>query len=82
MAILAMQPDENLTATGYRGKTLASVFLIPIVWSWTFARKANVSNLILGHFSNRYNSTELFKEEASKIFPKVELASEGKIFTL
>lgn len=45
------------------------------------ARAANVSTLILGHYSTRYESTALFKEEAGEVFPKVELAEDGKIFS-
>lgn len=46
----------------------------------TIAEKANVNNLILGHYSTRYNSLELFKEEAETIFPNVFLADDGKVF--
>jgi ribonuclease Z len=44
------------------------------------ARKANVKQLILGHYSTRYPSLELFHEEASSIFPDVHLADDGKVF--
>lgn len=45
------------------------------------AREANVSTLILGHYSTRYESIALFKEEAREVFPKVELADDGKVFS-
>jgi ribonuclease Z len=48
----------------------------------TIAREANVKKLILGHFSTRYESITLFKEEAQTVFQDVELADDGKIFTL
>lgn len=48
----------------------------------TIAREANVGMLILGHFSTRYQSLDLFKEEAKTIFPNVELADDGKEFDL
>ncbi|MCM4165191.1 MULTISPECIES: ribonuclease Z [unclassified Arenibacter] len=48
----------------------------------TIAREADVGLLILGHFSTRYQSLDLFKEEAMTIFPKVELADDGKEFDL
>ncbi|MBC7438780.1 MAG: ribonuclease Z [Flavobacterium sp.] len=48
----------------------------------TIAQKANVKKLILGHFSTRYDNIELFKEEASTIFPNVLLADDGKSFDL
>lgn len=48
----------------------------------TIAKEANVGMLILGHFSTRYQSLDLFKEEAKTIFPNVELADDGKEFDL
>ncbi|TMM55886.1 ribonuclease Z [Maribacter algarum] len=44
------------------------------------AKAADVGILILGHYSTRYKSIELFKEEAQTIFQNVELADDGKIF--
>ena len=44
------------------------------------AKKANASLLILGHYSTRYKSIELFKKEAEEVFPVVELADDGKVF--
>lgn len=44
------------------------------------ARAANVSHLILGHYSTRYHDIQLFKNEAEQIFPSVELADDGKSF--
>ena len=44
------------------------------------AKKANVKTLVLGHYSTRYKSIALFKEEASTIFPNVVLADDGKTF--
>lgn len=46
----------------------------------SIAKSANVKQLVLGHFSTRYSSIELFKEEAQTIFPNVHLADDGKIF--
>lgn len=46
------------------------------------AKEAGVGTLILGHYSTRYKSIELFKEEAQTIFEKVELADDGKVFEL
>ena len=48
----------------------------------TIASKANVKNLILGHYSTRYSSIEMFKNEAETIFPNVHLAEDGKEFSL
>ncbi len=44
------------------------------------AKAANVGSLILGHYSTRYKSIDLFKEEALGVFPNVELADDGKFF--
>lgn len=44
------------------------------------AKSADVGTLILGHYSTRYKSIELFKEEASEIFEHTLLADDGKSF--
>ncbi len=44
------------------------------------ALKANVKQLILGHYSTRYENIELFKLEAQTVFKEVLLADDGKIF--
>jgi ribonuclease Z len=44
------------------------------------ALKANVKQLVLGHYSTRYESISLFKDEAATIFPNVLLADDGKVF--
>jgi ribonuclease Z len=44
------------------------------------ALKANAKQLILGHYSTRYESLELFEEEASQIFSNVLLGDDGKSF--
>ncbi|WP_452219763.1 ribonuclease Z [Lacinutrix salivirga] len=46
----------------------------------TIAKKANVSTLLLGHYSTRYDSLQEFKTEAETIFKTVELAEDGKQF--
>ena len=46
----------------------------------TIALKANVKQLMLGHYSTRYENIELFKEEAETIFPNILLADDGKTF--
>lgn len=46
----------------------------------TIARAAEVGTLILGHYSTRYRSIELFREEAQEIFPNTQLADDGKTF--
>lgn len=46
------------------------------------AKKATVGTLILGHYSTRYKSLDLFKEEALEVFDNVELADDGKSFNI
>ena len=46
------------------------------------AQKANVKSLLLGHYSTRYDSIELFKTEAESVFPNVYLANDGLVFTV
>lgn len=46
----------------------------------TIALKANVKELILGHYSTRYPDINLFKEEALTVFPNVQCADDGKEF--
>lgn len=48
----------------------------------TIAKNANVKNLILGHFSTRYNNIDLFKQEAQTIFENTFLADDGKEFDM
>jgi ribonuclease Z len=43
---------------------------------------ANANQLVIGHYSSRYNNIDLFKKEASAIFPNVILAEEGKKISL
>lgn len=44
----------------------------------TIAKLAEVQKLILGHYSTRYPDIELFRIEASTIFPDIILADDGK----
>ena len=46
------------------------------------AKKSNSKQLILGHYSTRYASIDLFKEEAETIFENVALGDDGKFFEL
>lgn len=46
----------------------------------TIALKANVKNLILGHYSTRYEHISVFQQEAQTIFANVHLADDGKVF--
>lgn len=44
------------------------------------ALQANVGQLVLGHYSTRYESIDLFREEAKTVFPNILLADDGKSF--
>ncbi len=44
------------------------------------AAQAGVKQLILGHYSTRYDDIVRFQAEASGIFPNTELADDGKVF--
>lgn len=44
------------------------------------AKAAEVNTLVLGHYSTRYKSIELFKEEAQTVFENVLLAEDGAVF--
>ena len=46
------------------------------------AKDANVDTLLLGHYSGRYSDLEAFRVEAQEIFPNIELADDGKTFTI
>lgn len=46
----------------------------------TLAQKAGVKQLLLGHYSARYNDLESFREEAMQVFANTLLAEEGKVF--
>lgn len=46
----------------------------------TIALKANAKQLILGHYSTRYDGIEPFKEEALEVFPNVLLGDDGLSF--
>ncbi|MDI9309716.1 MAG: ribonuclease Z [Limnohabitans sp.] len=44
------------------------------------AKQAEVKKLILGHYSTRYESIDLFKKQAKEIFENVLLADDGVVF--
>lgn len=46
----------------------------------TIAKKANVSKLLIGHFSSKYEFLHLFLEEAKEVFTETQLAIEGTSF--
>ncbi|QXP58513.1 ribonuclease Z [Olleya sp. HaHaR_3_96] len=46
----------------------------------SIAKQANVGQLILGHYSTRYDDLNVFKTEAQTIFENVTLGDDGKVF--
>ncbi len=44
------------------------------------AKKANVKQLLLGHFSSKYKDLSLFELEAGAIFPNVVITTEGNTY--
>jgi len=44
------------------------------------AKQANVGELLLGHYSTRYDDLNAFKEEAQEVFENVQLSEDGKTF--
>jgi ribonuclease Z len=48
----------------------------------TIALKANVGQLIIGHFSSRYRDLEPLLEEAKNIFPNTVLGEEGRSYII
>lgn len=46
------------------------------------ARQANVSQLLIGHYSKRYNDVEQHLAEARSIFPRTIAANEGMVIEL
>jgi len=46
------------------------------------AKQANVKQLIIGHYSGRYNDITVFKKEAQEVFKNTKLAEIGKVFTV
>jgi ribonuclease Z len=66
-----LQSEENLAK-----KTLHSTAKEAAL----IALKANAKQLILGHYSTRYESIEMFKQEAETVFPNILLGDDGKSF--
>jgi ribonuclease Z len=46
------------------------------------AREANVKQLLIGHFSSRYDDLTVLLDEAKTQFPQTQIAEEGKTFQL
>ncbi|MDE5422738.1 ribonuclease Z [Ancylomarina sp. DW003] len=46
------------------------------------AKEAEVSQLLIGHFSARFHDLSAHLSEAQSVFPKTELAEDGKVFSI
>jgi len=46
------------------------------------AKRSGVSKLLIGHFSSKYESLDVFLQEAREVFPNTELAQEGACFPI
>jgi ribonuclease Z len=46
------------------------------------AKKANVKQLMIGHFSARYKQLDLLLAESQSVFPNTVLAVEGQHYSL
>jgi ribonuclease Z len=48
----------------------------------TIAQKANVKKLLIGHFSSKYETLDVFLTEAAAVFENTELALEGTCYKI
>lgn len=48
----------------------------------TIAKLANAKQLIIGHYSARYENLEILLNEAREVFPETYLSEEGKIYPI
>lgn len=48
----------------------------------SIAQKARAKELLIGHFSSRYDLLDMLLEEAKSVFPNVRLAIEGETFSI
>ncbi|MEF3019347.1 ribonuclease Z, partial [Pseudomonas aeruginosa] len=46
------------------------------------AREAGVKQLLIGHFSSKYESLDAFLSETIEVFPQTKLALEGVTFLI
>jgi ribonuclease Z len=63
-------------------KRAAERFHSTTIQAAAIAAKANVSRLLIGHFSSKYDVLDLFLEEAKEVFENTELAMEGVTYKL
>lgn len=73
---------HEATFTDELAKRAATTFHTTASQAAKLAALAHVGQLLIGHFSSRYNDLSAFLNEASAIFPKTKLALEGHTFHL
>lgn len=66
--------EDQVKATETKHSTAAQAAAI--------AKNAEVSKLIIGHFSARYRDLNPILDEAKRVFRNVQLATEGEVFSL
>jgi ribonuclease Z len=60
----------------------ASRFHATTTQAANIALKANAENLLVGHFSSKYENLDAFLTETSEVFPKTQLAIEGVTYRI
>ncbi len=60
----------------------AARFHSTTIQAGTIAMKAKAGKLIIGHFSSKYETLDMFLEETCSVFPNTELAIEGSCFKI
>ncbi|MBQ4380884.1 MAG: ribonuclease Z [Bacteroidaceae bacterium] len=68
-----LSEHQHLAIQTYHSTTLQAAMM---------ARECNARQLLIGHFSSRYNDENLLLHEAQTIFPNTLLASEGQRITI
>ena len=68
-----LSEDENKATARYHSTAAQAA---------TLAQKAQVGQLILGHYSSRYKDIEPFEKEAQLIFQQTTASKEGDVFTI
>ena len=63
-------------------KSLRETFHTTAAQAATIAKKANVKQLVIGHFSARYEDESVLLEEAQMVFPETILARENLCITI
>lgn len=68
-----MQDQTEQAASRYHSTTREAA---------TIAKKAEVEQLVIGHYSSRYKDIEPLLQEAQAVFPNTQLAIEGQNYTI